>query len=140
MADPQPQVRSRLAIGFVSVGALLGVFLLAQLVWTPSPQPEELTAASQPATPDLITESRRTIYLLAASLATLLVLTLFFVGLYLLLRFGRELKRPSVGGRRTPYVDIWRSYRLSEDEIARATHEQPGDAPGEDDPPPGVSE
>jgi len=76
-------------------------------------------------------------------LISALLILLFVVGAYLLIRVGRMVARNPVGGKPTPYVDVWQSYRLTDEEIAAATREEPpgGDAgrrpasPGE--PPPG---
>ncbi|MBL8878287.1 MAG: hypothetical protein JNG88_04125 [Phycisphaerales bacterium] len=54
-------------------------------------------------------------------LSTLLLLV-FFVGAYLMVRFGRTVKkRAEKPAAPTPYIDAWSHYRISQDEIDRLT-------------------
>lgn len=64
--------------------------------------------------------------LLAVLLISALLLLLFVVGSYLVIRIGRMLQTP-VGGPPTTYVDAWQSYRVTPEQIAAATEE---DEPG----------
>jgi hypothetical protein len=68
--------------------------------------------------------------LLMISISALLVL-LFVLGAYLVIRFGHHLARQRVGGEPTEYVDAWGKYRLSDEQISTATDEErpDGDAP-----------
>lgn len=59
-------------------------------------------------------------------LSTLLLLV-FFVGAYLILRFGRIIrKRTEKPATPTSYIDAWTHYRISQEEIDRLTN---GSAP-----------
>ena len=67
----------------------------------------------------------------AASLSLVILLTFvlflaFLIGSYLIVRTGRHFRRRRERTAPTEYVDAWSSYRLSDEEIARATDE--GDA------------
>ena len=74
--------------------------------------------------------------LLAILLISALLLLLFVVGSYLVIRIGHIIRTP-VGGKPTPYVDAWQSYRVTEEEIAAATAEDtPERPPGDDSAPP----
>lgn len=66
----------------------------------------------------------RQMALLLMLLASTLLILLFVIGAYLVIRIGRIVRTP-VGGRPTEYVDAWRSYRLTEEQIAAATTEPP---------------
>lgn len=63
--------------------------------------------------------------LLTILLISALLILLFVLGAYLLLRVGRIIARQRVGGKPTTYVDAWGSYRLTDEQIARATAEDP---------------
>jgi hypothetical protein len=60
--------------------------------------------------------------LLTILLASVLLVLLFVIGSYFVIRLGKILRTP-VGGTPTPYVDAWRSYRVTDEEIAQATAE-----------------
>lgn len=62
-------------------------------------------------------------------LSTLLLLV-FFVGAYLILRFGRMVKKSAQKpAAPTSYIDAWAHYRISQEEIDRLTK---GGAPEDD--------
>mgnify|MGYP005860193097 CR=1 FL=1 len=114
--------------GWILGGALLAALLLLAVLL------HQLNLAPPPTTPDggkaeLDPESRRTIYVLAVSLVSILLLVVFLISLYLLVRMGQALKRPTVGGHPTRYVDAWSQYRLTDDAVRDATHEEP-ESPG----------
>ncbi|MCK4342941.1 MAG: hypothetical protein KAY37_14605 [Phycisphaerae bacterium] len=69
--------------------------------------------------------ARLTVLLTILLISALLIL-LFVLGCYLLIRVGRIVRRP-IAGQPTPYVDAWKGYRLTEEEIAAATTEHPPD-------------
>ena len=71
---------------------------------------------------------RRLTLMLSIVLASGLLLILFLVGTYFLLRAGRAARTP-VGGTPTRYVDAWAQYRLTDEEIAAATAEPPPEPP-----------
>lgn len=77
-------------------------------------------------------EARRLMVLLTILLISALLILLFVLGAYLLIRVGRMVARTrmSVGGKATKYVDAWQNYRLTDEQIAAATSE---DRPRSDD-------
>ena len=80
--------------------------------------------------------------LLLITLGAVLLILIFIVGAYLFIRTGRLVSHKRVGGKPTDYVDVWSSYRLSEDQIDAATEEEhPGsqDQTEPDDEPPADS-
>lgn len=60
--------------------------------------------------------------LLMVLLGSTLVLLLFVVACYLMMRLGRAVSAP-IAGAPTEYVDVWQKYRLTEDQITAATME-----------------
>ncbi len=70
----------------------------------------------------------RVTLMLSIVLASGLLLILFLVGTYFLLRAGRAAKTP-VGGAPTRYVDAWAQYRVTDEQIASATAEPPAEPP-----------
>lgn len=82
-----------------------------------------------------VTLHRKLTLLLAVVLCAILLILMFVVGAYLLLRVGREVAHRRVGGQPTQYVDAWSRYRLSAEQIEAATREEgrnfkPPDEPG----------
>lgn len=77
------------------------------------------TAPNQPA----LSDQRQVSYLLMLVLTLLVLLVAFLIGVYAMARIGRALRKPSVGGKPTEYSDAWSQYRLSEEDIERATDE-----------------
>lgn|SRR5690554_5636771 len=53
----------------------------------------------------------------AMLLVSLILLVLFIIGALLIFRYGRRLFAERGGRQDTPYVDAWRQYRLSEDDL-----------------------
>lgn len=137
MALPTIDLRKRLLIASVMAAMIVAVIIISQLVWMPSPEAELRMPGGDQTPGELTDEARRTVYRIAVSLVTLLLLTLFLVAVYLLTRMGRSLKQTTVGGKPTEYVDAWSHYRLSEDAIERATQESDDDfdTPTDDQPP-----
>ena len=80
-------------------------------------------------------ERRELAYLMYATLVALFLLIVFLVAVMIVKRFGARLRQAKVGGQQTHYVDAWGQYRLSEDDIARATEEPPRDPPGDEERP-----
>ena len=70
--------------------------------------------------------------LLIILLISALLLLLFVIGSYLVIRIGHIIRTP-VGGKPTPYVDAWQSYRVTDEEIAAATAEDTPERPSGDD-------
>lgn len=91
-------------------------------------------------------EARRLSALLMILMVSILLILVFVIGAYLLIRIGRAVAATGDRAKPTEYVDAWSQYRLSEDDIAQATEEplgEPGkpdedepdnDSPGEDPP------
>jgi hypothetical protein len=81
--------------------------------------------------------SQRLVTLLTILLISALLILLFVLGAYLLINVGRLVARDRVGGKPTDYVDAWRNYRLTDEEISAATREdRPDEEPGEAQPGP----
>jgi hypothetical protein len=83
---------------------------------------------------------------LTATLATLIIsgllIVLFVVACYLVIRVGRMVREP-IAGEPTEYVDAWRAYRVSDEQIEAATQEWPEeerDGEQDADPPPWESD
>jgi hypothetical protein len=98
--------------------------------------------------PAVALRGKLTLLLLIVLCATLLIL-MFAIGAYLLLRAGRAVSRQRLGGKPTEYVDAWSQYRLSDEQIEAATREEerprrPGAPPrppaDEDDDEPGLED
>lgn len=68
-------------------------------------------------------DKREVAYLMLATLAALVTLLMFILGIFVMKRIGARLRSHRIGGEPTTYVDTWSQYRLSEDEIAAATAE-----------------
>ncbi len=66
------------------------------------------------------------ITLLTILLISALLILLFVIGCYLFIRIGRIVRNP-MGGKPTPYVDAWKNYRLTDEQIAAATAEHEPD-------------
>jgi ABC-type uncharacterized transport system fused permease/ATPase subunit len=73
-------------------------------------------------------EARRLGALMILMLVAMLLILLFVIGSYLLIRIGREITRKSEQHKPTKYVDAWSQYRLTDEQIAEATQEPPGRA------------
>ncbi len=86
-------------------------------------------------------EIQRVVTLLTILLVSALLILLFVVGAYLLIRAGRLVARDRVGGTPTPYVDAWQNYRLTDEQIDAATgggrsDDRRGEPPADPDEPP----
>ncbi len=82
-----------------------------------------------PADPVSAAQERRLKALLVLLLAAALLILVFVLGAYLVIRLGRAVTESSVGGKPTRYVDAWSRYRISDEQVTAATRE--------DDAPPG---
>lgn len=74
----------------------------------------------------------RLVIKLSILLVSVLLIMLFVIGSYLLIRVGRSVAGEPVGGSPTEYVDAWASYRITDEQIASATAEA-DDIAGDDD-------
>ncbi len=74
-----------------------------------------------------LAQIKHVIRLLTILLVSALLILVFVVGAYLVSWAGRFVTRGAVGGKPTPYVDVWQSYRLTDEQIAAATQEEPPD-------------
>lgn len=88
-------------------------------------------------------EARRLVALLAILLTSALLILLYVIGTYLVIRAGQFVSRERIGGRPTDYVDAWKAYRLSDEQVLAATDEgesaedsEDGPLPDWDDSPP----
>jgi hypothetical protein len=120
-----------LVLGALVLTVCAGVYIIMSRALRPLPvglsdNPELLQQA----------EARRLVALLAILLIAALLILLFVLGAYLLIRAGRVVARERVGGRPTEYVDVWGSYRITDEQIRDATGRRrrgPDDANDVDD-------
>ena len=114
--------RTALVLMFFALVAIVCVAVYAFLVGRLDPEsPGEITGQHLRAE-------------LSILLAAILLILIFVVGSYLLIRIGRSVAQKRVGGKPTEYVDAWSRYRLTEEEIEAATREQPPEGQGPDQP------
>ena len=69
----------------------------------------------------LAADAQRLVTLLTILLMSALLILLFVLGSYLVIRVGQFVARERVGGKPTRYVDAWQSYRLTDEQISAAT-------------------
>jgi hypothetical protein len=110
------------------LGATVGVTCYALLGPRRAP-PLTARTTGVPSTQTLAIDPdrRAATFLLVVSISALLVV-MFALGAYLVVRYGQRLARQQVGGRPTAYVDAWGHYRLTDEQISAATAEGPPDA------------
>ena len=112
-----------LVLGVLILTVCAGVYIfLARGEAPPAPGVADEDAVRLAAAKHLIT-------LLTILLISALLILLFVLGAYLLINVGRFVARDRVGGKPTAYVDAWRNYRLTDEQISAATSE---DLPGQD--------
>lgn len=104
--------------------------LLAQAA-RPGVAQAEAQAPEQPGTQAAAARQMRSLY--TTLTVTLLLLLAFVVGTYVMVRVGRAIVRRPRRREPTRYVDAWTGYRLSEQEIERATGETSTPDSGSDD-------
>ncbi len=128
----------RVTVWLVLGGLLLTVSATLYLLLARAHARTMLEATTQAGPP--AHEARRLTVLLTVLLVAALLVLAFALGAYLVVRTGRLISRPRVGGTPTPYVDAWRQYRLTDDQIAAALGEDEsnsgGDIPREPGTPP----
>jgi len=121
-----PRLLGRIAVAIMLaalvLAACVGVYLFLERRVPP--------VAPYGQTGDLARETLRAqlTVLLAVLLAVSLVILVFAIGAYLLLRAGHAVSQERLGGRPSTYVDAWSRYRLTDEQISRATQERPDDA------------
>jgi hypothetical protein len=104
--------------------------LLAQAA-RPGVAQAEAQTPEQAGTPAAAARQMRSLY--TTLTVTLLLLLAFVVGTYVMVRVGRAIVRRPRRREPTRYVDAWTGYRLSEQEIERATGETSTPDSGSDD-------
>ena len=134
MLDFGGQPQGRTAMLLILLALMLTVATAAYLVFTKGGADEADTlAVDQPERPIDARPARQLFYKLSILLVSLLLILIFVIGSYLLIRIGRAVTGKPIGGKATEYVDAWGSYRLSQEEIDTATdgleHDFPPDAP-----------
>lgn len=121
MAKLRSQTYGRAAMIGVLVGLLLLVSAGAYVyVARFGPQVFSPTAIDDPAL-EAQRLTRLTVLLTILLISALLIL-LFVLGSYLLIRIGRIVQRP-LGGKPTEYVDAWSRHHVTDEQIAAATSE-----------------
>lgn len=109
---------SRLAIPVIIVGLLMSCTGIAYIAYTYLPQ--SLPAAPlqrEPVEPSTEYELSQTARILAGVMLTGLILLVFIVGAYLMIKIGRMVLGTSTRDPRTTYHDAWSNYRLTDDQI-----------------------
>ena len=131
MSERERTTYGRAAMFGVLIALLLaiGIGVYIVLAWFSAPGPPILTAADAAA--EETHRVARFSYMLAMLLISALLILLFVIGCYLVIFAGRILRKP-VAGKVTEYVDVWQQYRLTEEQIAAATAEDPDSPPPED--------
>lgn len=109
-----------LGLLLVTVCATVYVFLAQQQ--GPAPALGVITAEEE--AEQAAAQARRLATLLTILLVSALLILLYMLGAYLVIRVGQAVSHPPVGGRPTRYVDVWSDYRLTEEEISAATREE----------------
>lgn len=135
----------RVMTAIILAALVLMVCAAAYLIFANAPAAEPLHFADEAEAVRALELRRLTVLLTMLLLAALLIM-LFVLGAYLLIRVGRLVARTrsAVGGKPTEYVDVWSQYRLTEEQIAAATgepHRPRYDNPTDEDdpePPPSV--
>ena len=139
MSPAAPQSHGRavllLVLGVLLITVCAAVYLyVAQRGGLDAPE----TVTTEEQADRLNAEARRLVTLLTLLLISALLILLFVIGAYLVIRVGQSVVRERVGGKTTAYVDVWGSYRLTDAQIDAATAEdKPGDGPGGSLPEPG---
>ena len=108
-----------LGLLLVTVCATVYVFLAQQ--HGPTPSVGVITAEEE--AEQAVAQARRLATLLTMLLVSALLILLYMLGAYLVIRVGQAVSRQPVGGRPTRYVDVWSDYRLTEEQISAATSE-----------------
>ncbi|TWT42178.1 hypothetical protein RAS1_33080 [Phycisphaerae bacterium RAS1] len=72
-------------------------------------------------------QAKRLSIMLLLMFGAMLLILVFVIGSYLLIRAGKVVTERRVGGEPTEYVDAWAKYRVTDEQIADAT--------GPDEPP-----
>jgi hypothetical protein len=115
---------SRLAIVFVVVGLALSAVSIAYMIY--AGRPRSLPPLSVPEEHPRITELNALYRML---LHSFLLFLAFLCGSYLMVRIGRRVLERKPARERTEYVDAWRNYRLTQDEIDTAMRQLDEDFP-----------
>lgn len=108
-----------LGLLLVTVCATVYVFLARHR----HPGPSVGVIASEEEIERAVAEAKRLATLLTILLVSALLILLYIIGAYLVIRVGQAVSRQAVGGRPTRYVDAWAGYRLTDEEISAATTE-----------------
>lgn len=134
MSDSPRPSYGRAAVLGVLIALLLTVSVAVGLFLSHYGRNETLPLLQGNVDPAVAKAVQLTVLLTILLISALLIL-LFVVGSYLLIRVGRLLAKSTVGGKPTPYVDAWSSYRLTDEQIAAATAEQAPDDHTDNGPP-----
>lgn len=108
--------------------ALLIVLLLAFALYVANDMTRPPTGEGEHGLSEATAYAKRLTLVLSLVLMSGLLLIVFLVATYFLLRAGRIARAP-IGGHPTTYVDAWKQYRVTDEQIAAAT-EEPERDPG----------
>lgn len=137
MADPRRPVSSRSILAIVVMVLMLTMAAAVYLLWVRVQHQVPLTVLVDSPEADVARDHTRNVsVMLTILLISALLILLFVIGAYLLIRVGRIVARTRtrVGGKPTEYVDAWRSYRLTDEQIAAATRENGPEPPADERP------
>jgi len=131
MSEPSRPTYGRAAMIGVLIALMLVVSVAVGLFLSHYRREKTLPLFGTDPDPE-VAKWQQLIILLTILLVSALLILLFVVGSYLLIRIGRLVAHNPLGGKPTPYVDAWSGYRLTDEQIAAATAEQePHDDQGE---------
>ncbi len=122
-AGDQPQGRTALLLILLALILMVAAASYLMFARDVGPGPVSATEADSSGTPVNKIAVQSMFYKLLILLASVLLIMVFVIGSYLLIRVGRAVTGKPVGGKPTEYVDAWSSYRVTDDQIDMATRE-----------------
>ncbi len=127
--------RTVLLLVLAALVIVVGAAVYLVIVRVVDPDSLSFVAAAESENGLRMEQARRLSLLLAILLLSALLILVFVLGAYLLIRVGRlaARTRTRVGGAPTEYVDAWQQYRLTEEQISAATSNLDGRAAARDD-------
>lgn len=129
MIDRRENALRRAGVAVLGVGLVLSTTALVYLhVRTREPPVRALSSPASRATLDAATT---TLFI------TFVLLMLFLVGSFVMVRLGRAAVARRARAAKTEYVDAWSQARVTDEQIRAATDEPPPSEPDPPDPEPG---
>jgi hypothetical protein len=119
--DTKPYRPSRLAVAFVVFGLALSALGFGYIIYTTGREYQLPPAAPPAGAPEIAAKAHQINALLRLLLHSFLLFLAFLLGSYLIVRVGRSVVARRAERQRTRYMDVWSSYRLTQEEIDTAT-------------------